>query len=320
MTITHIKLRWSHGKMITKKTISALIVVFGLLSSLFLVACGTAEPGNQTQQAKPLSIDTTSLGSGQIGIVYSQTLKASGGNGNYTWSITEGNLPSGLTLKVSNGGISGTPSHDGSSNFIVQVSDGKDTVTKALSITIGSSLSPMFINTSSLDPSEIGAPYKRELTASGGSGKYSWSLVSGMLPDGLKIEPNGFIVGSPTKEGMYGFTVHVEDGSGNNSNQSLNLRIFPAPVISPNPKDWKTGVVGQDYFQIVSVIGGTEQINNMYSTWTIISGVLPEGLTIDNYGDISGKPLQEGTFNFTVKLVDKLGTVATKDLSITITK
>ena len=60
-------------------------------------------------QSGPLSIVTTSLPSGQVGTAYSATLAASGGTTPYTWSLTSGTLPAGLTLNAATGGISGTP-------------------------------------------------------------------------------------------------------------------------------------------------------------------------------------------------------------------
>jgi hypothetical protein len=60
-----------------------------------------------------LDITTTSLPNGTVGVAYWQTLQATGGTGNYTWSIVEGPaaLPPGLSLAPSTGVISGTPSH-----------------------------------------------------------------------------------------------------------------------------------------------------------------------------------------------------------------
>jgi len=297
---------------------SVLIVGLGL-AGLFLAACGPANTPT-VEPPKTLTIETTTLAEGQLDIIYSQTLKASGGSGSYSWSIASGALPAGFTLKAKTGGISGIPGQAGTFNFTVQVSDGKDTLTKDLSINVMSNTKPMYINTASLDPNEIGAPYYREMGASGGSGKYSWSVSAGTLPDGLSLNAEtGVISGRATQEGIFGFTVTIEDSEGTLRSQSLNLRIFPAPVISINQLDWsKDGVVGEDLFRIATVVGGTEQINNTWSTWTITNGLLPPGLTIDNYGDIAGKPTEAGTFNFTVQVQDKLGGVASADLSITI--
>ena len=88
---------------------------------------------------QPLAITTTALANGTLGKAYSATLTASGGITPYTWSITRGSLPPGLTLNTSSGAISGTPTAEGTSSFTVQVSDASNpmqTVTKDLSITV----------------------------------------------------------------------------------------------------------------------------------------------------------------------------------------
>src|ERR1019366_1381190 len=56
-----------------------------------------------------LAITTTSLPSGQVGIAYSTTLAATGGTSPYSWSLTGGTLPAGLTLNAATGAISGIP-------------------------------------------------------------------------------------------------------------------------------------------------------------------------------------------------------------------
>ncbi|HEY1215778.1 MAG TPA: DUF4082 domain-containing protein, partial [Bryobacteraceae bacterium] len=92
-----------------------------------------------TVQAAPLAITTTSLPSGTVGASYSATLTATGGTSPYTWSISSGSLPIGLTLNATTGGISGTPSTAGTVNFTVQAADSatpQATTSKALSIVI----------------------------------------------------------------------------------------------------------------------------------------------------------------------------------------
>ncbi|MEQ9397702.1 MAG: VCBS repeat-containing protein [Longimicrobiales bacterium] len=83
-----------------------------------------------------VTITTSSLPDGSVGSAYSQTLTATGGTGSYTWSLTAGSLPPGLSLGASTGTISGTPTTTGTSNFTVQAASGSWTATKALSITV----------------------------------------------------------------------------------------------------------------------------------------------------------------------------------------
>jgi hypothetical protein len=80
----------------------------------YSMACTNAA-GNATENATltvnaltTLSVSTTSLPSGQVGMAYSTTLAATGGTPPYSWTLTTGTLPSGLSL-ASNGTITGTP-------------------------------------------------------------------------------------------------------------------------------------------------------------------------------------------------------------------
>ncbi len=86
-----------------------------------------------------LSITSTTLAQGQVGIAYSQTLAASGRIAPYAWSIASGTLPAGLALASATGVISGTPAAAGTSTFTVQVADAESTpvtATASFSLTV----------------------------------------------------------------------------------------------------------------------------------------------------------------------------------------
>jgi hypothetical protein len=83
-----------------------------------------------------LTITTTALPAGTVGVGYSATLTATGGTPPYTWSLVSGSLPAGLSLTPNSGAISGTPTAAGTSSFTVQVTAGAQSATKALSITV----------------------------------------------------------------------------------------------------------------------------------------------------------------------------------------
>ena len=85
----------------------------------------------------PLALSTTTLSGGTVGASYNQTLAASGGTLPYTWSLTSGSLPPGLTLNATTGVISGTPTTAGTSSFTTQVRDNVGaTAAKALTLTV----------------------------------------------------------------------------------------------------------------------------------------------------------------------------------------
>lgn len=50
-------------------------------------------------------------------------LAASGGNGDYAWSLVSGSLPEGMTLNTATGRLSGTPTQVGSFNFVYRATD-----------------------------------------------------------------------------------------------------------------------------------------------------------------------------------------------------
>jgi len=57
------------------------------------------------------------------------------------------------------------------------------------------------ITTTSLSDGTVNVAYSATLVASGGTSPYTWSVVSGSLPDGLSLSTGGAISGTPTTEG-----------------------------------------------------------------------------------------------------------------------
>jgi len=75
------------------------------------------------EAAGELSMSTVPPPYGLLDVPYSTTLTASGGNPPYSWSVTSGSLPPGLTLNPTNGLLSGTPGAVGVYTFTAEVAD-----------------------------------------------------------------------------------------------------------------------------------------------------------------------------------------------------
>ncbi len=94
---------------------------------------------NVVATMESLAITTASLPSGSLNTPYNSLLGANGGITPYTWSISSGSLPVGLSLNASTGLISGTPGAAGVSPITVKITDAnQNTATQNFSITIDS--------------------------------------------------------------------------------------------------------------------------------------------------------------------------------------
>lgn len=95
------------------------------------------------------TISTVSLPAGAVDTAYNQTLDAAGGTTPYTWSVSSGTLPAGLSLSAA-GVLSGTPTTAASSSFTVRVAGANSaSSTKDFSMTINTVAPPPSTNLSS---------------------------------------------------------------------------------------------------------------------------------------------------------------------------
>jgi large repetitive protein len=268
--------------------------------------------------APVLSVTTSSLAGGTVGTPYVATLGATGGVTPYTWSVSVGTLPAGLTLNASAGQITGTPTTAGTLNFTLKVTDAETptahTATAALSISVSSM--PLQITTSSLPTGVINYGYSAMLTAGGGTQPYSWSITIGSLPTGLTLTlATGQISGTPTAQGTFNFTAKVTDSSNPNQSVSANLSITINGALTITTTTLPSGSEGSSYSATVTASGGLPPY-----AWSISAGSLPGGLNLNsNTGQITGTPSATGTFSFTVQVVDSEIPAATTATNLSIT-
>ena len=107
----------------------------GFLNDSLAAEIPAAWSGDSIMVVDSLVINTASVPGGEVGSAYAATLAASGGSGSFTWSLSSGSLPGGLTMNAA-GTISGTPTMPGVFTFVVQATDGHLSDSKSLSIQI----------------------------------------------------------------------------------------------------------------------------------------------------------------------------------------
>ncbi|MCC7385541.1 MAG: SBBP repeat-containing protein [Deltaproteobacteria bacterium] len=183
----------------------------------FVVKIATGRPD--------LTITSTALPDGLEGTRYEAALAAAGGQPPYSWSITSGSLPAGLSLDAG-GTISGVPVVGGTTRFRVQV---EDAAAAASSVELSLTIRPvMVVTTSTLPNATVNVAYSAPLEASGGLRPYHWRLASGALPDGLELGTLvGAIGGVPTTPGTSVFTVEVTDSLLRVATKELSITVLP---------------------------------------------------------------------------------------------
>ena len=291
-------------KAICRRTL--LIISIPIVAFLFQTILGPAP-----SYAATLQVTTGSLPGGTVAIGYGATLSATGGTPPYTWSLASGNLPTGLKLS-SSGTFSGTPTTVGSYSFTIQVNDaGGDSVSRAFSISIAPLVS---ILTASVPNSTVGLAYSATLTASGGTHPYTWSLAAGSLPAGLTLSTSGTLSGTPTTAGSYSITVEVNDSGSHPASKAFSMSITStASALSMVTTSLPNGTVGQAYSATLAASGGTQPY-----TWSLASGQLPIGLSLNASGIASGASTTAGSYSFTLQVNDAGGHSASQAFSVSI--
>jgi PKD repeat protein len=186
-------------------------------------------------------VPTATLPTGSVGTAYSSpTITTTGGSGAYTFSVPPGTLPPGLNL-VSSGTtgftISGTPTAAGTYPFTITATDTSGnglSGTQTYSITVYDQIT---VPTATLPAGSVGTAYSSPtITASGGSGAYTFSVPPGTLPPGLNLVSSGTtgfaISGTPTATGTYSFTITATDTSGNglSGTQTYSITVNEPPI------------------------------------------------------------------------------------------
>jgi uncharacterized protein (TIGR03437 family) len=283
-----------------------------------------------------------SLPNGTTGVLYdpANTLgfSASGGSGSYKWSIA--GLP-GVTIPLAGSSVTlgGSPSAQstGSGDTVtvtvtdatysnVTASQTYNNVVIALAVSI---LTPA--NNAALPAATLGIAYPftaqtANITTTGGTAPYTWSVTSGALPGGLSLAPTtangptGAITGTPSgSTGKFTFTVQVSDTNGSVSSMTYSITLYAAPVLTTGtlPVATEVSTYSSGATNPIGLAGGAPTI-----VWTTLQA-LPSGLIINGgTGVITGTPAlgtnASSPYTINFKVTDGNGATATTSSTLTI--
>jgi hypothetical protein len=255
-----------------------------------------------------------------------------------TFAVVSGALPPGLSMPshygVADTVINGVATQTGTFKFVVKATDSDDRTSslQAYSITVsapppdkllcspGDNGGTLVGGVCVLPDAAVGQGYEGFIITSNNSGG-SFSIISGSLPPGLSMPASygasGTIVaGTPSQQGTSTFTVKGTDGEGQSLQQTYRITVGPPlPLVITSGSCCADGSVGAPYAVNFFADGGVQPV-----VWSIPSGQPPTGLSLcaSPPATLDGVPTIAGTFTFTVRVTDSLGSQATQPASITI--
>lgn len=173
-----------------------------------------------------------------------------------------------------------------------------ETVTSMPETGVTSKASPAFSVAAAPHP-VTGEPYEARLFGAYGRPPYRFSVTEGGLPSGIVLAEDGALSGTPTASGRAKATVMIQDAAGDQASAPLALEAVPDTV----PKVATTSLPPLRQGDFVSVQLAAENGNGEI-TWSVASGALPAGMSLDPSGRLSGSPALTGTYFFTARAQD----------------
>jgi hypothetical protein len=264
-----------------------------------------------------ITITPASLPSAQVGVNYSQQLTASGGAGPYTFTISSGTLPAGLSLS-SGGLLTGTPTVGGSFTFTAQVTDSTNS-TGNQSFTLIVNQPPAFTsaNTTTFIVGQSGS---FTVTASGFPTPALSENSTDALPSGVTFNgTTGVLSGTPAAGGGGTYILHftAHNGTGSDATQTFTLTIETPQALAFTSASGAIFTVGQSGHFTVAASGFPNPTLSESA-----SDALPSGVSFNaSSGVLSGTPgaATPGTYTLHFTAHNGVGSDATQSFTLTVT-
>jgi hypothetical protein len=212
------------------------------------------------------------LPQGTVGVAYNQTITANGGTGPYTFSVTAGALPPGLTL-LSSGVLSGTPITAGSYTFTVTATDALSCFgSRSYTVTVGKASSSTGVS-SSANPSAYGqsVTFTATVTPSAAIGTVQFQIDGSYFGTPVTLSGGSATSGATSSLSVGNHTVTADYSGGSNYNGSTGtlsggqtVNLAPSYTVATSPSGLHVVVDGATYGgpqTFTWVVGSTHTIS-----------------------------------------------------------
>ena len=250
--------------------------------SIGLSGNGEVEDNIMTLACPTVTLSPTTLTAPAVATAYSQSLTAAGSSTTFTYAVTAGTLPAGLTLSTA-GLLSGTPTSSATASFTVTAT-GANTCAGSQAYTFTPTC-PSLTVTLPTPQAAVGTAYSRTLTATGSTAPYTYTytLNSGTLPPWATLSSAGVLSGTPTTTTSYTFTIKATDAYGCTGTSS-SYTIIPTnyATLTVGPASLSAATVNAAYSQTITAtqtlgfsmqqLFSSTQINTLANCDALISG------------------------------------------------
>ncbi|MCU1272471.1 MAG: hypothetical protein JWN74_3765 [Acidobacteriaceae bacterium] len=241
---------------------------------------------------------------------YASTIGIQSGIAPYKFWVSQGALPSGLSLNSSTGTISGIPTVSGAFVFAVSATDSQFGYgTHVLQLNVGSIPQSQISIALTPETAQIAPGARVQFAATVRNTAQTavvWSASAGT------ISPSGLFT-APARTGSAVITATAAASSGVRA--SANILVQTSAPLTIATSTMMNAQVNSPYSVAMIAQGGQGPY-----VWLLYSGSLPSGLTLNpTNGVIAGTVGQAGTYTFTARVTDAMAHSSTRQLTLNAT-